>query len=77
MYSTTVFYSRAIAIYLVETYGKDDSLYPKDLQQRAIVNQRLYFDHGVLYTRVRAICVSYRVRSYIRLSIKENNFAKL
>ncbi|EDW14665.1 glutathione S-transferase 1-1 [Drosophila mojavensis] len=41
--------SRAILIYLVEKYGKDDSLYPKDPQQKALVNQRLYFDMGVLY----------------------------
>ncbi|KAH8409860.1 hypothetical protein KR222_011014, partial [Zaprionus bogoriensis] len=41
--------SRAILVYLVEKYGKDDSLYPKDPQQQAVVNQRLYFDMGVLY----------------------------
>ncbi|TDG48258.1 hypothetical protein AWZ03_005433 [Drosophila navojoa] len=41
--------SRAILVYLVEKYGKDDSLYPKDPKQQAIVNQRLYFDMGVLF----------------------------
>ncbi|KAH8247704.1 hypothetical protein KR038_008602, partial [Drosophila bunnanda] len=41
--------SRAIAIYLVEKYGKDDSLYPKDPKQQAVINQRLYFDVGTLY----------------------------
>lgn len=41
--------SRAILGYLVEKYGKDDSLYPKDPQRRAVVNQRLYFDMGTLY----------------------------
>ncbi|XP_034127072.1 glutathione S-transferase D1-like isoform X3 [Drosophila guanche] len=40
--------SRAILIYLVEKYGKDDSLYPKDPQQKAVVNQRLFFDLGTL-----------------------------
>ncbi|XP_068157671.1 glutathione S-transferase D2-like [Drosophila tropicalis] len=40
--------SRAILTYLVEKYGKDDSLYPKDPQQRALINQRLYFDLGTL-----------------------------
>ncbi|XP_011498164.1 PREDICTED: uncharacterized protein LOC105362421 [Ceratosolen solmsi marchali] len=41
--------SRAICMYLVEKYGKDDSLYPKDPNQRALINQRLYFDMGTLY----------------------------
>ncbi|KAH8408031.1 hypothetical protein KR222_011532, partial [Zaprionus bogoriensis] len=41
--------SRAILVYLVEKYAKDDSLYPKDPQGRALVNQRLYFDMGTLY----------------------------
>ncbi|XP_023169681.2 glutathione S-transferase 1-1-like [Drosophila hydei] len=40
--------SRAILVYLVEQYGKDDSLYPKDPQKRALINQRLYFDMGTL-----------------------------
>lgn len=43
--------SRAIQIYLIEQYGKDDSLYPKDSKKRALVNQRLYFDMGTLYQR--------------------------
>ncbi|XP_060666318.1 glutathione S-transferase 1-1-like [Drosophila nasuta] len=40
--------SRAILVYLVQKYGKDDSLYPKDLHQQALVNQRLHFDCSVL-----------------------------
>lgn len=44
--------SRSIAVYLIEKYGKDDSLYPKDPLKRAIVNQRLYFDLGTLYQRL-------------------------
>jgi len=43
--------SRAIMTYLVEKYGKDDSLYPKDAKARAVVNQRLFFDMGTLYQR--------------------------
>lgn len=49
--------SRAIATYLVESKSPGNSLYPNDLKKRALINQRLYFDAGVLYTRIRAICV--------------------
>nr|AQS22597.1 glutathione S-transferase delta-epsilon 2 [Pseudodiaptomus poplesia] len=41
--------SRAIAGYLAHKYGKDDTLYPKDPETRAIVDQRMYFDMGVFY----------------------------
>ncbi|XP_068157670.1 glutathione S-transferase D2-like [Drosophila tropicalis] len=41
--------SRAILVYLVEKYGKDDTLYPKNPKEQALVNQRLYFDMGTLY----------------------------
>ncbi|KAH8289029.1 hypothetical protein KR054_004308 [Drosophila jambulina] len=41
--------SRAIMVYLVQKYGKDDKLYPKDVQKQALINQRLYFDMGTLY----------------------------
>ncbi|KAH8289038.1 hypothetical protein KR054_005559, partial [Drosophila jambulina] len=41
--------SRAIIVYLVEKYGKDDSLFPKDPKKQAVVNQRLYFDLSSLF----------------------------
>ncbi|XP_046616187.1 uncharacterized protein LOC124303241 [Neodiprion virginianus] len=41
--------SRAIMGYLVDKYAKNDSLFPKDPKSRALINQRLYFDHGTLY----------------------------
>ncbi|KAF7265329.1 hypothetical protein GWI33_021312 [Rhynchophorus ferrugineus] len=50
-----IFDSHAINAYLVGKYGKNDSLYPKDLQKRAVVDQRLHFDSGVLFPRMGAI----------------------
>ncbi|XP_001361311.1 glutathione S-transferase 1 [Drosophila pseudoobscura] len=49
--------SHAINAYLVAKYGKNDkeSLYPKDLQQRAIVDQRLHYDSSVFGSTARAI----------------------
>ncbi|XP_017087006.2 glutathione S-transferase 1-like [Drosophila bipectinata] len=44
--------SHAIIAYLVSKYGKTDALYPKDLLQRAVVDQRLYFESGVLFAGV-------------------------
>jgi len=41
--------SRAIASYLVNKYGKDDALYPKELETRFKVDQRMYFDMGAFY----------------------------
>lgn len=45
--------SHAIVTYLVDKYCKDDSLYPKNLYIRAKINQRLYFDSSILFTRAR------------------------
>lgn len=41
--------SHAIMAYLVSKYGKDDSLYPKDLVKRALVDNRMYFESGVVF----------------------------
>ncbi|XP_043864042.1 glutathione S-transferase 1-1-like [Drosophila mojavensis] len=41
--------SRAIMVYLAERYGKGTPLYPPNIEQRALINQRLYFDMGTLY----------------------------
>lgn len=49
--------SRAICIYLVEKYAKNDSLYPKDPKKRAIINQRLQFDAGTLFPKFSAYYV--------------------
>uniref|UniRef100_A0A0A1WNP5 Glutathione S-transferase 1 n=1 Tax=Zeugodacus cucurbitae TaxID=28588 RepID=A0A0A1WNP5_ZEUCU len=43
--------SHAITTYLVDKYGSDDSLYPKDLVQRAKVNQFLFYEATVVFDR--------------------------
>ncbi|CAG9568166.1 unnamed protein product [Danaus chrysippus] len=45
--------SHAITAYLVSTYGEDDSLNPTEPKQRAIIDQRLHFDSGVLFPALR------------------------
>ncbi|XP_017769307.1 PREDICTED: glutathione S-transferase 1-like [Nicrophorus vespilloides] len=48
--------SHAIMSYLVEKYGSDqESLYPKDLAERSLVDQRLHFDSGCVFTLIRRI----------------------
>lgn len=54
----SVLSSRAILGYLVDQYGKDDSLYPKDIKERTRINQMLYFDMGTLYQRFSDYYVS-------------------
>ncbi|KAG8238989.1 hypothetical protein J437_LFUL005046 [Ladona fulva] len=51
----TIWDSHAIVGYLVTKYGEDDSLYPKEARARAIVDQRLHFDTGTLFPRLRNI----------------------
>ncbi|CAG9817783.1 unnamed protein product [Phaedon cochleariae] len=43
--------SHAIMPYLVSKYGKDKTLYPTDLRERAIVDHRLHFDSSILFNR--------------------------
>jgi glutathione S-transferase len=49
--------SRAGAAYLVNAYGKDDKLYPKDPKVRAVVDQRMYFDMGTFYKAMADVLV--------------------
>lgn len=46
-----IFDSNAIAIYLVENYAKDDSLYPKDVKMRTKVNERLFYIASYVFPR--------------------------
>ncbi|KAK4877116.1 hypothetical protein RN001_009622 [Aquatica leii] len=47
--------SHAINKYICEKYGQNDSLYPKDLHKRGTVDQRLFFNAGIIQPRVGAI----------------------
>lgn len=53
----SVFDSSAISIYLADKYGKDDSLYPKDVALRAKVNERLFYVASYIFPRLYQICV--------------------
>ncbi|KAI8119125.1 Glutathione S-transferase 1 [Lucilia cuprina] len=55
--------SHAIIAYLVSKYAKDDSLYPKDLLKRALVDQRLHFEGGVAYYALRNISLPLWLRN--------------
>lgn len=50
--------SHAINGYLVNQYASEDTLYPKDPKQRAVVDQRLHFESGVLTPRFMDAFVS-------------------
>ncbi|KPJ12893.1 Glutathione S-transferase 1 [Papilio machaon] len=45
--------SHAIAVYLLTKYSKNTTLYPSDPKQRAIIDQRLHFDSGILFPSLR------------------------
>lgn len=45
--------SHVIIAYLVDKYGNDDQLYPKDLAIRAQINQRLFFEASNLSPKLR------------------------
>ncbi|KAF5290821.1 hypothetical protein FQA39_LY14583 [Lamprigera yunnana] len=64
---TIIWDSHAINTYLISKYGKDDSLYPKDLALRAKIDQRLHFDSGLVFPGLRRITVS---AHYLKLLYK-------
>lgn len=50
--------SHAVSVYLIEKYGDDQFLYPKDLYKRAVIDQRLHFDSGVLFPSLQKCWVN-------------------
>lgn len=55
------YYSRPIMVYLVSKYARNDSLYPRDPKQKAMVDQMMYFDAGSLYPNIAKcyVCVAF------------------
>lgn len=65
--------------YLTSAYSSDDSLYPRDVRSRALVDQRLQFDLGTLYARLADYYVWIRFFSpkrhkYFSLNTKKCSF---
>ena len=59
--------SRAIAAYLVNKYGPEDSaLYPKDPAKRALVDELMFYDMGTLFHSISKVLFP-----MIRTSVKE------
>lgn len=52
--------------YLVSKYARNDSLYPKDPKERAIVDQMMYFDADSLYTNL--------IKCYVRIDLRYEIF---
>lgn len=51
--------SHAIIAYLVGKYGEDDSLYPRDVQKRAEIDQLLHYESSIVSIFVRKILVCF------------------
>lgn len=64
--------SHAINGYLIGKYGKDDALYPKDVEKRAVVDQRLHFDSGILFPRLGAMVVSSHCNNYYLYNLNKS-----
>lgn len=47
----TIVDSHAIAVYLCDSYARDDQLYPRDSVKRAHINSGLHFDTGYLLSQ--------------------------
>nr|ASN63943.1 glutathione S-transferase epsilon 12 [Spodoptera exigua] len=67
--------SHAIVTYLVTKYGKNDDLYPADPEKRAIIDQRLHFDSGILFPSLRGTVEP--VLFWGETSFRPENLAKI
>lgn len=65
--------SHAIAAYLVHKNSKYNSMYPSQPKLRAMIDQRLYFDSGILYPTLYKIIVSTNSvkRKYLTMHLKQ------
>ncbi|KAH9635221.1 hypothetical protein HF086_013248 [Spodoptera exigua] len=67
--------THAIVTYLVTKYGKNDDLYPADPEKRAIIDQRLHFDSGILFPSLRGTVEP--VLFWGETSFRPENLAKM
>ncbi|XP_049856670.1 glutathione S-transferase 1-like isoform X2 [Schistocerca gregaria] len=65
--------SRAIIMYLVSKYAKDDSLYPKDINKRVLVDQRLFFDQDLYHRMSNVIMPIFQGKDVEPSNIKKAN----
>ncbi|KAF5270021.1 hypothetical protein FQR65_LT05820 [Abscondita terminalis] len=65
---TIIYDSHVINTYIVDKYGKNDMLYPKDLYQRALVHQGLAFDLGNLFPLLKDINMAYFTKEITSLT---------
>lgn len=70
-------FSNAILQYLADKYPKDQTLYPKDVKERALVNHRLCFDLSTYYKHICDYAVNPLLFDYQKtpLSLKKTQIA--
>ncbi|XP_037071994.1 uncharacterized protein LOC119093185 [Pollicipes pollicipes] len=66
--------SRAITTYVMNKYAPDSKLYPRDAAARALVDSRLYFDHG-LFASLKGVLFPLLFMKNLKES--EANFGKV
>lgn len=65
--------SRAIMSYLIDSFISGHSIYPKELKQRAMIDQRLFYDAAVVFPSLLALTVTilqFLIRNFTQISIK-------